>query len=85
VVTLWSPVVVPGWGEAGRGEPQRWWRGPGRLCVGHAHKAGGHRTPPPAPADAVGEIVHSGYLSSPDPVAEELEWKQMWSWEGWRI
>ncbi|KAG5197850.1 hypothetical protein JEQ12_008579 [Ovis aries] len=29
--------------------------------------------------DAVGEIVHSGYLSSPDPVAEELEWKRMWS------
>lgn len=35
--------------------------------------------PPPPPADAVGEIVHSGYLSSPDPVAEELEWKRMWS------
>ena len=56
-------------------------RGPGRLCVGHAHKAGGHRAPrpPPPPADAVGEIVHSGYLSSPDHVAEELEWKRMWS------
>lgn len=59
-------------------------RGPGRLCVGHAHKVGGHRTPPPPPADAVGEIVHSGYLSSPDPVTKELEWKWMWSWEGWR-
>ena len=65
--------MVQGLREAGGGDLRGGGRGPGRLRVGHAHEAGGHRTPPPPSADAVGEVVSSGYLSPPDPVPEELE------------
>lgn len=50
---VWSRA----WGKQAEVSLRGGGRGPGRLCVGHAHEAGGHRTPPPPPADGVSEVV----------------------------